>query len=267
MDAYATLGVSPGDSDACIKAAWKAKARALHPDCSTGDTEDMARLNAAYDAIKTQKRRAAYDCALGQGLGEVFEQGAESLLKAFDEVFADLFGTRTGPPAKGADVGVSVTIPFEAPLRPTPVTITGHDGQARTLHIPRGVHPGHTLRLKGHGAPGPGGAGDLLVRVTCTPHPVFGREREALLCPKLHVPFVTAVLGGALTLEGLDGTPLVVEIPEGTQTGDQIRVEGAGFPPFGGGPRGPLLITAFVPTPTGLTLAQKEQVRGWMATA
>jgi curved DNA-binding protein CbpA len=61
-DAYAVLGVDPAADDATIAAAYKVLARRYHPDIA-GDaaTVRMMRINAAFDAIRTAKRRAELD--------------------------------------------------------------------------------------------------------------------------------------------------------------------------------------------------------------
>ena len=61
-DPYEILGVRRGASDREIAAAHKALARRYHPDLA-GDaaTPQMSRINAAFDAINTARRRAAFD--------------------------------------------------------------------------------------------------------------------------------------------------------------------------------------------------------------
>jgi curved DNA-binding protein CbpA len=61
-DAYAVLGISPGADDAAVARAHRRLARRHHPDVA-GETAGprMMQINAAYDAIKTADRRAAYE--------------------------------------------------------------------------------------------------------------------------------------------------------------------------------------------------------------
>ena len=61
-DAYVVLGISRGADDAAIARAHRRLARRHHPDVA-GETAGrrMMRINAAYDAIKTADRRAAYE--------------------------------------------------------------------------------------------------------------------------------------------------------------------------------------------------------------
>jgi len=59
---YATLGVAPDAASAAITAAYRRKARILHPDVpGSGDADAFMRLKAAYDVVGDATRRAAYD--------------------------------------------------------------------------------------------------------------------------------------------------------------------------------------------------------------
>ena len=61
-DAYVVLGLSRDADDAAVARAHRRLARRHHPDVA-GETASrrMMRINAAYDAIKTAERRAAYE--------------------------------------------------------------------------------------------------------------------------------------------------------------------------------------------------------------
>jgi curved DNA-binding protein CbpA len=61
-DAYAILGVARGADDAQIAAAHRRLAWQHHPDVAGDDeTGQMMTINAAFDAIRTAARRAAYE--------------------------------------------------------------------------------------------------------------------------------------------------------------------------------------------------------------
>ena len=67
-DLYQVLGVSPGASGEEITRAWRARARAEHPDARPRDTAAPARfrvLAEAYRVLGDPARRAAYDQARG----------------------------------------------------------------------------------------------------------------------------------------------------------------------------------------------------------
>jgi curved DNA-binding protein CbpA len=61
-DLYRRLEVDPLARPAVIDAAYRALAKALHPDTSGRDTtREMAAINAAYDVLRDPVERARYD--------------------------------------------------------------------------------------------------------------------------------------------------------------------------------------------------------------
>ena len=146
------------------------------------------------------------------------------------------------------------------------------DGHARTVdvRIPPGVGEGSRVRIAGEGGRGSGGAasGDIYLRVHVKPHPAFER-RGADLYTKVAVPVTTAVLGGEAQVTTLDGRPLRLKIPPGTQNGQIFRLKGHGMPKVGkSDERGDLYATVEIQVPAHLSpeershyeaLAQLEQ--------
>ncbi len=119
---------------------------------------------------------------------------------------------------------------------------------SRTLNvkIPKGIKAGQIIRLAGQGAPGIGGgpAGDLLLEVQFKPHPRFHVEGRDLYLSLPVAPWEAAL--GAVVSVDLPGGPVKVRIPEGAQSGRQLRVRGKGIP---GEPLGDLLLTIEVMLP------------------
>ena len=63
-DFYAVLGVDPAAPDVEIAAAFRAKAKELHPDARPGDpaaAEGFKRVSAAYDVLSEPATRREYD--------------------------------------------------------------------------------------------------------------------------------------------------------------------------------------------------------------
>ncbi|MBS0559610.1 MAG: J domain-containing protein [Proteobacteria bacterium] len=67
---YARLGVAPTASHAAITAAFRRRARVLHPDVpGTGNADSFIRLRQAYDVLGDEVARARYDRLARTGIG------------------------------------------------------------------------------------------------------------------------------------------------------------------------------------------------------
>jgi molecular chaperone DnaJ len=76
---------------------------------------------------------------------------------------------------------------------------------------------------------------------------------------------VTAALGGDIEVPTIDGGRSRVKIPEGSQSGRQMRLRGKGMPALRGGAAGDMFIELAVETPVNLTGKQKELLREFAA--
>jgi molecular chaperone DnaJ len=135
------------------------------------------------------------------------------------------------------------------------------------VQIPPGVDEGTRIRVAGKGEAGPNGAaaGDLYIFIHVLRHKVFEREGTTLFC-RAPISFTTASLGGEITIPGLDGVKHVINIPEGIQSGKQLRQRGAGMPVLQGRGKGDLVVQIDVETPTRLSAKQKELLREFQET-
>ena len=95
----------------------------------------------------------------------------------------------------------------------------------------------------------------MVVRVR--PHPTFER-RKADLYVKKSVNVLDALLGKELTLDGLGGERLKVEIPRGFSLSEKLRLSGKGLPHFGGTVRGDIYVTLDVRLPKHLSEKAKR---------
>ena len=158
---------------------------------------------------------------------------------------------------------------------PNPCPECTGDGRVRsrrsiTVKIPAGVDSGTRVQMSGQGEVGPGGgpAGDLFVEIDVTPHPLFTRRGDDLMCD-VHVPMTAAALGTGMELPTLeadtgaaDVEPTVpLEIRAGTQSGEQLAVRGRGVPRLRGTGRGDLVVRVVVDTPTKLDAEQEDLLR------
>jgi molecular chaperone DnaJ len=129
------------------------------------------------------------------------------------------------------------------------------------LKIPPGVDSGTTLRLAGKGEPSPSGGppGDLYIRISVEEHEFFQRQGDDVIC-RVPVSFVDAALGSTLEIPTLEGTEKV-DIPKGTQPGDELRLREKGIPRIHGKGRGDQVIIADVRIPTQLSRREEQLLR------
>ena len=126
------------------------------------------------------------------------------------------------------------------------------------LKIDKGVDNGFEYRLRGEGEAGTlgGPPGDLLVVVQIKPHQRFSREGRNLLT-SAKISFVQAALGSTIEINSIDGTQKL-DIPGGTQYGDQLRIPGKGMPEYRRSSFGDLVVQIGIETPRNLNEQQRE---------
>ena len=139
------------------------------------------------------------------------------------------FGAPPGP-RRGADLEARTTLSFRDAVEGSTVTLSTANGSRITARIPVGVKDGQKIRLRGKGSAGDQGApaGDLLLTVQVTAHPVFGRDGDNLTVD-LPVTFAEAALGATVSVPTLSGDPVKVRLAPGTPNGRVLRVKGRGI--------------------------------------
>jgi molecular chaperone DnaJ len=125
--------------------------------------------------------------------------------------------------------------------------------------VPAGIESGIQIRLRGEGESGRAGGppGDLFLSVRVKNHPLFKRNEYDIILNHT-VNMVQAALGTNVKVSTLDGQ-VDLNIPEGSQTGDVIRLKGYGVPYLNNpNNRGDQLVTLCVQTPQDLSPEQKR---------
>ncbi|MGJ4857390.1 molecular chaperone DnaJ [Labrys sp. La1] len=137
----------------------------------------------------------------------------------------------------------------------------GRTTRERTLsvNIPAGVEDGTRIRLANEGEAGARGgpSGDLYIFLSLASHEFFQRDGADLHC-RVPISMVTAALGGEFQVPTVDGSKAKVAVPEGTQTGRQVRLRGKGMPVLRSREHGDMYVQFFVETPKNLTRRQRE---------
>lgn len=251
-DFYAILGVDKNASASEIKKAYRKLARKYHPDANPDDTTAEQRFKEITEAntvLSDPQQRQEYDQlrAMGAGGARFTAPGGG---QGFEDIFSGLFGQAGGgrhagfgdvfggfgggqsfggfqqAPTKGADLKSGVTISFADAIRGTTTKVNTGYGAPTEVRIPAGVKDGQTVRVKGKGQQGTGGRGDLMVKVSVAPHPVFERDDYNIRL-KVPVSFDEAVLGTTIEVPTLDGT-VKIGVPAGSSSGRVLRLRGRG---------------------------------------
>jgi curved DNA-binding protein len=285
-DYYRTLGVARTASANEIKKSYRGLARKFHPDVSKeADAEArMKEVNEAYTVLSDPEKRAAYD-QIGQGYrpGQDFRpppdwdagfefsgHGSPGNAADFSDFFAEIFGRMGGArqaargahggyAAQGEDHHAKVVIALEdawnGATRQISLRVPRQEADGRVtlttrtlnVHIPQGVKEGQMIRLAGQGTPGLSGGqpGDLYLEVHFQPQSRFrvvGRD----LYLALPVAPWEAALGATIEIGLPAGNAVKVRIPEGAQSGRELKVKGKGIP---GKPPGDLYLEILVVVP------------------
>jgi molecular chaperone DnaJ len=128
------------------------------------------------------------------------------------------------------------------------------------VKVPPGVEEGTRIRYAGEGDAGRSGGpkGDLFIVLTIRPHDFFERNGQDLHCV-IPVSFPQAALGAEFEIPGLGGE-VNLKIPEGTQSGREIRIRGRGMPYLNEKGSGDMIVRVLVQVPRKLSRAQRELV-------
>jgi molecular chaperone DnaJ len=138
---------------------------------------------------------------------------------------------------------------------------SGRVTRERTLsvNIPPGVEDGTRIRLAGEGEAGVRGGppGDLYIFLSMATHPFFQRDGADLHC-RMPVSMVAAALGADFEVPTIDGGKTRVKVPEGTQSGRRLRLQGKGMPVLRSRQTGDMYVQVMVETPQKLTRKQRD---------
>jgi DnaJ-class molecular chaperone len=145
------------------------------------------------------------------------------------------FGGRTS--ARGMRVGDDLNATLDVSVEDVATAAKVHavfpDGRRLAVKLPTYVEDGQTIRLKGQGEQGPGGAGDALVKIRIRNHPRYRVEGRDLHVDEL-VPWEDAVLGEKVAIDTPTGK-IAVTVPAWSSSDKVLRLRGRGLPVKTGG--------------------------------
>jgi curved DNA-binding protein len=280
-DYYEILGLPRSATDKQIKAAYRKLARKYHPDHNPGDKsaeEKFKEVAEAFAILSDAEKRAKYDQrgheAFGPGFDpfagrgfDVRDLGGLDLSDLFEMFGAGTGGSRRGRRAsRGQDLETEIRLPFldavrgatfemNLPRRGPGSTLTEEKVKVR---IPPGIEDGGRVRLAGKGDAGANGgpAGDMYLLVRVDPHPVFRREGRDLYAD-VPVSIARAALGGNVDVPTLDGSATIT-VPQGTRSGQKLRLRGKGVPAAGSAPAGDLFAVIQIVPPRTLDARSRQ---------
>jgi DnaJ-class molecular chaperone len=187
----------------------------------------------------------------------------------FEDILKEAFGrgARGGAGANfepedfgvGTDVQAEMSVSLRDAANGSTQRLHLPNGKDVDVKIPVGITNGQQIRLKGQGMPGQHGAGDLLITVTITPHPVFTLEGVDVRL-ELPITLYEATLGAKVRVPTLD-KPVEITVPPWTSSGRTFRLKGKGFPAKAG--RGDLLATIRIVLPEKRDAELDELMKTW----
>ncbi len=254
-DYYEVLGVDRGASDAEVKKAFRRLARELHPDVNKHDPEAEEKFKEAaeaYEVLADPDRRGTYDTFGHEGLrsgGWAPRTDAfgsfEDVLSAFfgrgDPLFSELFGFGQQGPASGGDVAAQVELSLSEVLTGASREVSFDAVSTCERCRGNGAEPGTPIRT----CETCGGSGEVreVTRVA------FGQVVRAGACPACggqgRIPETpcTECRGEGRTVRT---RTYEVEVPPGIESGQRIRISGAGHAGDPGGRSGDLYVQVVV---------------------
>jgi molecular chaperone DnaJ len=246
-DYYEVLGLKKGANPEEIKKAFRKLAMDHHPDRNPNDKSaehKFKELNEAYDVLKDDQKRAAYDrfghAAFEQGRGGMGGGGAGDFGfgAGFADIFEDMFGDimgRRGPNggARGTDLRFNMEVTLEEAFA----------GKSTQIKVPSSVHCGDCKGTGGRDGAQPvecsacRGAGKI--RAT---QGFFTIERTCPTCQGAGRVIRDPCRGCGGSGRVRKEKTLAVSIPAGVEDGTRIRLSGEGEAGMRGAPNGDLYI-------------------------
>lgn len=276
---YETLGVSKSASGDEIKKAYRRLARKYHPDINkdAGAEDKFKEINAAYEILSDEKKRAQYD-QYGDAMfgGQNFHDFASGtnmgdLNEILKNIFGGGFGARGGFSggfsSRGGfggfgdggfdgfgidlDTNAKISIPFDVAVLGGEHKIN-FNGESLKIKIPAGLNEGEKLRVKGKGKQQRGATGDLILTINIESSAEYERDGDDLIKDAL-IPLKTMLFGGKFEVKTYK-KDVSIKIAPNSKTGTKIRLKGYGVINRKSGLYGDLYLRTRVELPNTETL-------------
>ena len=279
-DYYKILGLKNSNvTSEEIKQAYREKAKKYHPDINTTSNfaeERFKDINEAYKTLSNSSSRRKYDRMWNSRIGKKQKnkgQAKKEKKSVFAQFFEMFFGeikqkeNNSGKtenkkePKNGenieTEISVSISDAFYGVEKK--LALRAIDGKMREfkIKIPAGIRNEEKIRLMGQGKPGANGgkAGDLLIRIHIQDDKKF-KINGIDLYTTLYVTSWEAALGTKLNISSID-EDILLYIPQGTESGENICIKGKGYLDGKGG-RGDLFVSVQIMIPKKITEKEKK---------
>ena len=279
-DYYKILGLKNSNvTSEEIKQAYREQAKKYHPDINTTSNfaeERFKDINEAYKTLSNSSSRRKYDRMWNSRIGKKQKnkgQAKKEKKSVFAQFFEMFFGEikqkekssskteNKKEPKNGenieTEISVSISDAFYGVEKK--LALRAIDGKMREfkIKIPAGIRNEEKIRLMGQGKPGANGekAGDLLIRIHIQDDKKF-KINGIDLYTTLYVTSWEAALGTKLNISSID-EDILLYIPQGTESGENICIKGKGYLDGKGG-RGDLFVSVQIMIPKKITEKEKK---------
>ncbi|MBQ0105058.1 MAG: J domain-containing protein [Armatimonadetes bacterium] len=258
--------------------------------------EKYKEINEAYTVLSDEEKRKKYDRYgadwenISQGMGGNFGDfdffGGGMGGSGFSSFF-DLLFSQEGGPSRGATFnmggnpfgggfggsnpfgggnpygGRPADLEYDINVSMETVYFGGEqvisvNGKELTVTVPKGIPDGYKLKLRGMGNRTQAGNSDLILNVhVLESSSAFERVGNDLLL-NAEVDYLTAILGGEVSVRTMAGKTLTVTVPSMMKTDTKMRIPGKGMPVFGGDGYGDLYLVLKIRIPEKISDEEKE---------
>ncbi len=250
-DYYKTLGVDNSASADEIKKSYRKLAMKLHPDQNKDNPkaeEQFKKINEAYDILKDDQKRAAYDqygsaafdgSMGGGGMGGGQYRGGGGMGAGFSDIFEDMFGDfrggggRSNGPSRGSDMQYNMELSLEDAYKgkeaKIKIPVNDECDECEGSGAKKGTSAKHCATCDGAGRVRQQ-QGFFTIERTC---PTCHGEGSMIKDP------CSKCSGSGRVRKS---KTLKVNIPAGIESGRRVRLSGEGEAGIRGGERGDLYV-------------------------
>lgn len=263
-------------SDDEIKNAYRKLAKKYHPDMNPNDeiaSERFKDVNEAYQILGDETSKRKYDRIHNiYRVRDTIEDTKEKINKeGFSEMAQLIFGKKEtnvktkntkskSTSTKGDNLESQIDISLEEAFFGVEKKLAFRNVEGKTksisIKIPKGIKSGEKIRIAKQGKPSLNGGenGDLYIKVNLMNDKFLSLQGNDI-CMDLNISPWEAVFGCSVNVKNIDST-VVVDVPQGVQSGDVLRIANSGFWNEDGG-RGDMLLKVKIMIPDRLTEGEK----------